>query len=207
MIASGVEAIVIIDVPYFYPEQARAAVAAGLHVYMAKPVAVDVPGTLAILAAGKAATQQQRVFQIDYQIPTDPINIEVAQRIRDGALGQLAQIQTAGMCGGFGDPPRTANLEGRLQKLTWINDIALGCDYIGNFDIHAIDAALWVAGQRPVVFREFSLCLAYSAALSVALAASGSDTGSCNGLRREHNFMEVCAGHQLNIPRTHSIGT
>jgi predicted dehydrogenase len=150
VIASGVEAIVIIDVPYFYPEQTRAAVAAGLHVYMAKPVAVDVPGALAIQEAAKAATQRQRVFLVDYQIPTDPINIEVAQRIRDGGLGKLAQIQTTGMCGGFGDPPKTANLESRLQNLTWVNDIALGCDYIGNFDIHAIDAALWAAGQRPV---------------------------------------------------------
>jgi len=52
LIASGIEAIVIIDVPYFYPEQAQAAVAAGLHVYMAKPVAVDVPGALAIGASG-----------------------------------------------------------------------------------------------------------------------------------------------------------
>jgi len=150
VISSGVEAIVIIDVPCFYPEQARAAVAAGLHVYMAKPVAVDVPGALAILDAGKAATQQQRVFLVDYQIPTDPINIEVAQRVRDGGLGKLAQIQTVGICGGFGDPPKTANLESRLQNLTWCNDIALGSDYIGSFDIHAIDAALWVAGQRPV---------------------------------------------------------
>ena len=150
VIASGVEAIVIIDVPYFYPDQARAAVAAGLHVYMAKPVAVDVPGALAIQDAAKAATQKQRVFLVDYQIPTDPINIEVAQRIRDGGLGKLAQIETMGICGGFGDPPQTANLESRLQNLTWVNDIALGCDYIGNFDIHAIDAALWAAGQRPL---------------------------------------------------------
>ena len=150
VIASGVEAIVIIDVPYFYPEQAAAAVAAGLHVYMAKPVAVDAPGALAILEASKVATQKQRVFLIDYQIPTDPINIEVAQRIRDGGLGKLAQIQTMGLCGTWSDPPKTKTIESRLQHLTWINDIALGCDYIGNFDIHAIDAALWVTGQRPV---------------------------------------------------------
>jgi predicted dehydrogenase len=25
----------------------------------------------------------------------------------------------------------------------------VGCDTIGNFDIHAIDAALWITGQRP----------------------------------------------------------
>jgi predicted dehydrogenase len=31
-----------------------------------------------------------------------------------------------------------------------VNDIALGCDYLGNYDIHAIDAALWALGERPV---------------------------------------------------------
>ena len=151
VIESGIEALVIEDVPFFYPEQARAAVEAGLHVYIAKPVAVDVPGCLAIGAAGKLATQKQRVFLVDYQIPTDPINIEVARRIRDGGLGPLAQVQTYGITGGFKDPPKTATIESRLQHLVWVNDTALGCDYIGNYDIHAIDAAIWVIGQRPVV--------------------------------------------------------
>src|SRR5208282_4632142 len=36
---SGIEAVAIEDVPYFYAEQAAAAVEAGLHVYMAKPIA------------------------------------------------------------------------------------------------------------------------------------------------------------------------
>ena len=54
------------------------------------------------------------------------------------------------MSGGFPDPPKTANIESRLQKLIWVNDIALGCDNIGNYDIHAIDVALWVIGERPV---------------------------------------------------------
>lgn len=150
VIESGIEALVIEDVPYFYPEQAAAAVAAGLHVYIAKPVAVDVPGCLAIEAAGKVATAKQCVFLVDYQIPTDPINIEVAQRIRDGGLGKLAQVQTVGFSGTFNDTPKTGTIESRLQGLVWVNDVALGCDYIGNFDIHAIDAAVWVIGQRPV---------------------------------------------------------
>jgi predicted dehydrogenase len=34
--------------------------------------------------------------------------------------------------------------------LIWVNDVVLGCDYIGNFDIHAIDAALWALGRRPI---------------------------------------------------------
>src|SRR5574341_987712 len=52
VIESKVEAIFLETPPYFFPEHAQAAVAAGCHVYMAKPVAVDVPGSLAILEAG-----------------------------------------------------------------------------------------------------------------------------------------------------------
>lgn len=149
LIESGVEAVAVETPPFFLPEHARAAVAAGLHVYMAKPVAADVPGCLQVEAAAKAATQKRRCFFVDYQMPTDPANQEVKQRIGSAGFGKTVRLVTTGICGGFSDPPRTANLESRLTKLIWVNDIALGCDYLGNYDIHAIDAALWLLGERP----------------------------------------------------------
>src|SRR5258708_1989552 len=117
---------------------------------MAKPVAVDVPGCMQIEAAAKQASSKQRCFFVDYQMPTDPANEEVRQRILAPGFGKLAQVGTIGVGSSFADPPRTANMESRLRKLIWVNDVAMGCDYIGNFDIHAIDAAIWVVGQRPV---------------------------------------------------------
>jgi len=149
LIASGVEAVVLQTPPYFFPQHSAAAVAAGLHVYLAKPVAVDVPGCLTIEALGKQASEKNQLVFVDFQMSTDPINIEVARRIREGALGKVAQIQTFGTGSGVGDPPLGANIEGRLQNLTWLNDIALGGDYIVNYDIHSIDAALWVLDERP----------------------------------------------------------
>ena len=151
LIDSGVEAVVLKVPPYFIPEQAKAAVAAGCHVYTAKPVAVDVPGCLTIEAAGKQATAKQRVFLVDYQVPTDPHNVEVHKRIREGALGPLAQMATYGFSSGFSDPPKTKTLESRLRGLVWVNDIALGGDHVVNYDIHAIDPAVWVAGGRATV--------------------------------------------------------
>ncbi len=150
LIESGVEAIAIEDIPYFYPEQAAASVAAGLHIYMAKPVAVDVPGTLVIGELAKECTRKQRVFLVDYQIPTDPHHVEIHKRLRDGGVGDIAQVATTGLSGGFPDPPLTANIESRMQSLIWVNDVALGCDNVGNYDIHAIDTAIWVIGRRPV---------------------------------------------------------
>ena len=55
VIASKVDGVIIETPPYFHPEQARAAVEAGKHVYLAKPVAVDVPGCKSILESGRKA--------------------------------------------------------------------------------------------------------------------------------------------------------
>ncbi len=150
LIESKVQAVLLETPPYFFPEHAAAAATAGCHVYMAKPVAVDAPGALAIEAAGRRAADKKRCFLVDYQMPTDPVNIEVAKRVREGGVGPLAQVVTTGICGGFGDPPKTATIESRLRHLVWVNDVALGGDYIVNYDIHAIDAAVWVIGKRPV---------------------------------------------------------
>lgn len=150
LMASGVEAVALETPPYFFPEHARAAVEAGLHVYMAKPIAVDSPGTLQIGELGKKSTDAGRCFLVDFQIPTDPFNIEAVKRIHSGDIGQILQINTCYWTGGFNDPPKTDTCESRLQRLIWVNDIDLGGSYHVNACIHAVDGGLWIAGRRPV---------------------------------------------------------
>jgi len=150
LLESGVDAVALETPCYFLPEQAAAAVAAGKHVYMAKPVAVDVPGALQVLAAGQEARRRKQAFLIDYQMPTDPVNIDVVRRVHAGGLGKLVHLRSTGIAGGLKDPPKTDTIESRLRELIWVSDVALGCDSLGNFDIHAIDVALWLTGQRPV---------------------------------------------------------
>ena len=106
LLECGLEAVALETPPYFFPEHAKAAVAAGLHVYMAKPVAVDVPGALQILAAAKEAARKKRCFLVDYQMPTDPANNEILGRLRAPAFGAISQIATVGIGGGFQDPPK-----------------------------------------------------------------------------------------------------
>src|SRR2546430_10158621 len=52
---SEVDAIVIAIPPYYHPRHLEAAIAAGKHVYLEKPVAVDVPGALKVIEIGKRA--------------------------------------------------------------------------------------------------------------------------------------------------------
>lgn len=150
LIESGVEAVALETPPCFFPEHARAAVDAGLHVFMAKPVAVDVPGCLQIEAAARHATARQCCFLVDYQLPTDPHNREVMRLVHAGEIGALAVVNSHYYATRFADPPLAATLEDRLQNLIWVNDTNLGGSYHVNACIHAVDAALWVTGRRPV---------------------------------------------------------
>ena len=151
MIESGIEALAVLDVPCFYPQQAKDAVDAGCHVYIAKPVAVDVPGTLLIGELGKQATKKNLCFLVDYQLPYDPAVGEVIGRIRQGALGPLAHILSYGDFGQtWPDPAKTATIASRLNEHVWMSDVALGGDTIVNYDIHILDALMVVLGKRPV---------------------------------------------------------
>ena len=150
VIASKVDAMFLETPPCFFPEHVAASVDAGCHVYFAKPIACDVPGCLSILESGRKATGNKQVFLVDFQVPTDEFNIETVKRCRDGLIGKVGMLSSIYCDEAFGDPPKTANIESRLQHLIWVNDLELGGGMLVNAGIHAVDAALWLAGARPV---------------------------------------------------------
>ena len=67
LLEQKLDAVAIESPPFFHPMQAADAVAAGKHVYLAKPVAVDVPGCLSIEESGKKAAAGKLVFLVDFQ--------------------------------------------------------------------------------------------------------------------------------------------
>ena len=150
LLASKVDAVFCETPPYCFPEHVTAAVDAGYHVYLAKPVACDVPGCLAILKAAKKASRSKQVFLVDFQTRTDPLIIEAVKRTHDGLIGGLAMLSSFYTDDGFPDPPMTDNIESRLQRLIWVNDIAIGGGQLVAAGIHAVDVALWIAGERPI---------------------------------------------------------
>lgn len=152
---SGVDALVLKGIPYFYPEQAAAAIEAGCHVYMAKPFAVDVPSVFAMQALAKKATQKNLCLLVDYQLPTDPANQETKQRIGDGALGGLAHIYSGGTCGPLPDPPVGPTIE-NLFRRAWYSHVSLSGDLLLLYDIHIIDGVTWALGKRAVTASGYS---------------------------------------------------
>jgi predicted dehydrogenase len=146
LLASGVEAVTVVNVPHFHPEHGRAAIEAGCHVYAAKPVAVDVPGALKVQGSGKLATEKKLCYLVDYQMWTDPINIEVVKRIHEGGLGKMCHVDSVGFAVPWGDPV-LKDAEDRLRH--WPPTTALSGDVITELSVHSINAVLWVVGKRP----------------------------------------------------------
>src|SRR5690242_20719378 len=75
-----VDAIVIATPPYYHPHHLEAVVAAGKHVYLEKPVAVDVPGALKVIEIGKRA-ENKLSLDVGFQIRDCPPFVELVNRI------------------------------------------------------------------------------------------------------------------------------
>ncbi|MGL6194151.1 MAG: Gfo/Idh/MocA family protein, partial [Thermoguttaceae bacterium] len=92
LLDSKVDAVVIETPPCFHPQQAADSVAAGKHVFLSKPVAVDVPGCVSIADSGKKATQDKLVFLVDFQSRANPFFREAIRRVHNGDLGELVSL-------------------------------------------------------------------------------------------------------------------
>ena len=65
----------------------HSSIQSGKHVYLAKPVAVDVPGCMTIEQSAAKATANQRCFLVDFQTRASAPFIEALRRVHAGALG------------------------------------------------------------------------------------------------------------------------
>ena len=147
--AGGLDAVAIVSPPYFHPDQAAAAVDAGLHVWVAKPVAVDVPGCQSIEASGKKASARGTVFLVDFQTRANPLFIEALERVRAGAIGDICFGESDYHAGRLavkeGSPEGSP--EHRLRN--WVFDQQLSGDIITEQNIHTLDVMNWSMGTPP----------------------------------------------------------
>lgn len=154
LIDSGVDAIAIESPPYFHPEQAAAGVDAGLHVYVAKPVAVDVPGCTSIEESGTKASKNNLCFLIDYQTRANDYFIEALHRVHNGDIGEFA-FGEASYHAGYpfagqnnilkSDPQNAEN-----QLRAWGISRELSGDIITEQNIHTLDVMSWIMNENPI---------------------------------------------------------
>ncbi|GAA0574362.1 Gfo/Idh/MocA family protein [Rhizomicrobium electricum] len=158
--------IVIVATPdHWHALPAIAALKAGAHVYLEKPVTVDVAEGKAVLEAARAAN---RVVQVGTQRRASPPHIEARDRIvKEGRLGKIGHVELYGLYhqrqASFPPvtiPPKTldwntyvgpapfVDYRPNIHPINWRSFREFGNGYIADLGVHFMDTVRWMLDLR-----------------------------------------------------------
>jgi len=146
---TDVDAVYIATPPFYHPSHLDAALAAGKHVYLEKPVAVDVPGAKRVMALGKKY-DGKRSLAVGFQIRHASPYVELVKRVHEGQIGAPVSGQIHYFASALQRPEFTdkSPVERRLRN--WVHDKALSGDVIVEQNVHVIDVTNWLLGTHPL---------------------------------------------------------
>lgn len=138
--SDSVDAVVICLPTGMHAEAAQAAFAAGKHVYLEKPIATDLAGADAVIAACRATG---RVGQIGFNYRYHPAFVEARRRIASGELGRLVAVRSS-FCAAARDLPRwkRTRASGGGALLDLASHHADILRYILSLEIHDVSASI-----------------------------------------------------------------
>jgi predicted dehydrogenase len=148
------DVVILTTPPGFRPLHFEAAVNAGKHIFMEKPVATDPAGVQRVLAAAEKAKAKklnvvvglQRHYQTSYR--------ELMKRLQDGMVGDIVSASAWWNNDGVWVNPRKAGqTEMEYQMRNWYYFNWLCGDHITEQHIHNIDVINWVKNSYPVKAR------------------------------------------------------
>ncbi|HYT66006.1 MAG TPA: Gfo/Idh/MocA family oxidoreductase [Vicinamibacterales bacterium] len=151
LLGSGVDLVIQATPPHFRPLHAAAIVDAGKHLFMEKPLGVDVPGVQAVMRTAERAQSKGLSVMTGTQLRRDNARMEVYRRVRDGAIGDIRSVRAIRNQGALWyrlPDPGWSDMEYMIRD--WVNWAWLSGDIIVEQHIHHLDAMLWVLGKTPI---------------------------------------------------------
>ncbi len=151
-----VDMVILTEPPHFRPIHLKAAIEAGKHVFMEKPVAVDPVGVRSVIASSELADRKGLTIVAGTQMRRISHLVEAMKAIHDGAIGELVGGQCVRSSGGMltwssntrERQPAWSDMEWHLRRwlfLTWLSG-----DFITEMHIHNLDVMNWAFGGPPV---------------------------------------------------------
>jgi predicted dehydrogenase len=147
--AKDVDVVLVTSPPWFHPDHFEAALAAGKHVYLEKPVATDVHGCKRISKAGKQYDGKVSIhvgFQKRYAEPYR----QMVEKIHNGELGEIVLGQTFYYTNDLDRQAKPGMSETEARIRNWVFDKALSGDILVEQNIHIVDCTNWVLKAHPV---------------------------------------------------------
>ena len=151
VINAGIDMVMLITPPAFRPAQFKAAVDAGVHVFMEKPMAVDPVGVRAILMAARQAEQQRLCVINGTQRRHARRYVEAYKLVQSGLIGDIVSANVywnQQKLWHRDKDPRWTDMEWMVRD--WVNWNWLSGDHITEQHIHNIDVFHWFSHLTPV---------------------------------------------------------
>lgn len=146
-----VDVVLLCEPPQFRPMNLKAAIAAGKHVFCEKPVAVDVPGVHAVMAAAREAQQKNLTLVSGLCWRYEQGMREAVQRVLDGGIGEVVAMQSTRHEVGVGKfaqaEPGWGPLETQVRN--WYFWTWLSGDFVVEQFVHDLDMMAWAIGKYP----------------------------------------------------------
>ena len=144
-IDAGVDLVILAGPPGFRPQHYEAAVKAGKHVFMEKPVCVCPGGFRKAMAANEMAAEKNLKVVVGLQRHHEAAYISGIQAIQDGKYGDITLLRAYWNGGGIWQRPRRPGMtEMQYQVNNWYHFVWLSGDQICEQHVHNLDVANWV---------------------------------------------------------------
>ncbi|MCC7338296.1 MAG: Gfo/Idh/MocA family oxidoreductase [Pirellulaceae bacterium] len=152
VIESDVDVVLLATPPHFRPIHLRAAVEAGKHVFVEKPVAVDGPGIRSVIESGEMARKKNLCVVSGLNGRFSPQSQEMMQRIHDGAIGEITALHAVRNGDGVWVRPREPGMtEMEYQMRNWYYFTWLSGDFNVEMFIHQYDELAWAMQDEPPI--------------------------------------------------------
>jgi len=151
VIDTDVDLVLLATPPNFRPIHFKAAVEAGKHAFLEKPLAVDPVGALSVIVTSKKAEAQGLVVITGTQRHHQRRYIEGYKQVQSGLIGEIvgANIWWNGTAHWYRDKEKGwTDMEWMIRD--WGNWTWLSGDHIVEQHIHNIDIIHWFLGRKPV---------------------------------------------------------
>lgn len=145
------DVVILTTPPGFRPAHFEAAVKAGKHVFMEKPLATDAPGIRRVLEAAKIAKEKKLNVVVGLQRHYQTIYRNWVQLIHEGVIGDIVASNVYWNSGGvWVNARKPGQTEMEYQMRNWYYFNWLCGDHICEQHIHNIDVSNWVKQAYPV---------------------------------------------------------
>jgi predicted dehydrogenase len=150
VLACDVDLVILATPPHFRPEHLKAAIEAGKHVFMEKPVAVDPVGIRSVIQSADLAKQKGLGIVAGTQRRHQNHYLEVMKRLQGGDIGEVVSGQCYWNQGGLWvkkKQPGWSDMEWQCRN--WLYFTWLSGDHITEQHVHNIDVLNWAIGSHP----------------------------------------------------------